>query len=70
MKQSKKTGDQKVENPPEIQQFETAEVEFVHTAPLFLEPFDKVAAMGRIAVMDSNRLKMLGKVTSTIEVAR
>jgi elongation factor 1-alpha len=69
-KQSKKTGGQKVENPSEILQFETAEVEFVPTAPLFLEPFDKVAAMGRIAVMDSNRLKMLGKVTSTIDVAR
>jgi hypothetical protein len=26
--------------------------------------------MGRIAVMDSNRLKMLGKVTSTTEVER
>ena len=69
-KQSKKTGGQKVENPPEIQQYETAEVEFVPSAPLFLEPFDKVASMGRIAVMDSNRLKMLGKVTSTVEAGR
>ncbi|CAB9507190.1 Elongation factor 1-alpha (Fragment) [Seminavis robusta] len=69
-KQSKKTGGQKVENPQELQQFETAEVEFVPKAPLFLEPFDKVAAMGRIAVMDSNRLKMLGKVTSTTESTR
>jgi elongation factor 1-alpha len=69
-KQSKKTGGQKVENPPELTQFENAEVVFEPTAPLFLEPFDKVAAMGRIAVMDSNRLKMLGKVTSTTEVER
>ena len=64
-KQSKKTGGAKVENPPELQQFENAEVEFEPTAPLFLEPFEKCAALGRIAVMDSNRLKMLGKVTST-----
>lgn len=69
-KQSKKTGGQKVENPPDLAQFETAEVVFEPTAPLFLEPFEKVAAMGRIAVMDSNRLKMLGKVTATTEVKR
>jgi len=64
-KKSKKTGDQKVENPTELTQFESAEVEFEPTQPLFLEPFEKCAALGRIAVMDSNRLKMLGKVTST-----
>ena len=69
-KQSKKTGGQRVENPTEMSQYETAEVVFEAKAPLFLEPFDKVAAMGRIAVMDSNRLKMLGKVTSTTEATR
>jgi translation elongation factor EF-1alpha len=61
----KKTGGNKVENPPTISQFESAEVEFEPTMPLFLEPFEKCAALGRIAVMDSNRLKMLGKVTTT-----
>ncbi len=60
---SKKTGGEKVENPPHLSQFESAEVEFVPTSPLFVEEFDKSAALGRIAVMDSNRLKMLGKVT-------
>merc|ERR1712165_395431 len=64
-KQSKKTGNEKVENPPHLSQFESAEVEFEPTQPLFLEPFEKCAALGRIAVMDSNRLKMLGKVTTT-----
>merc|ERR1712125_300702 len=39
-KQSKKTGNAKVENPPELTQFENAEVEFEPTAPLFLEPFE------------------------------
>jgi elongation factor 1-alpha len=68
-KQSKKTGDQKVENPPDLSQFESAEVEFEPTQPLFLEPFDEVPALGRIAVMDSNRLKMLGKVTATTSVS-
>jgi elongation factor 1-alpha len=69
-KKSKKTGDQKVENPTELSQYETAEVEFEPNAPLFLEPFDEVPALGRIAVMDSNRLKMLGKVTGVTSVER
>lgn len=65
-KMGKKTGGQKVENPPELSQYENAEVEFVPTAPLFVESFSVCAALGRIAVMDSNRLKMLGKVTGTL----
>jgi len=63
-KSGKKTGGAKVENPPELSQYENAEVEFEPTAPLFVEPFAKCAALGRFAVMDSNRLKMLGKVSS------
>jgi elongation factor 1-alpha len=65
-KMGKKTGMQKVENPPELSQYEQAEVEFEPSQPLFVEPFEKCAALGRIAVMDSNRLKMLGKVTGTV----
>merc|ERR1711935_1299511 len=68
-KQSKKTGNAKVDNPPALSQFENAEVEFEPTAPLFLEPFADCAALGRIAVMDSNRLKMLGKVTGVVNKA-
>jgi len=64
-KQSRHTNNQKIENPTELTQYENAEVVFEPTAPLFLEPFDKVPALGRLAVMDSNRLKMVGKVTST-----
>merc|ERR1712174_164725 len=64
-KQSKKTGGAKVENPPELSQYENAEVVFEPSQPLFIEPFKTCAALGRIAVMDSNRLKMLGKVEST-----
>merc|ERR1712153_280164 len=65
-KMGKKTGGQKVENPPELFQYENAEVEFEPSQPLFVEPFETCAALGRIAVMDSNRLKMLGKVTGTV----
>jgi len=65
-KMGKKTGMQKVENPPELSQYEQAEVEFEPSQPLFVEPFETCAALGRIAVMDSNRLKMLGKVTGVV----
>jgi elongation factor 1-alpha len=65
-KMGKKTGGAKVDNPPELSQYENAEVEFEPSQPLFVEPFEVCAALGRIAVMDSNRLKMLGKVTSTV----
>lgn len=62
-KQSKKTGNEKIMNPENLEQFESAEVIFEPTAPLFLEKFEVCNSLGRIAVMDSNRLKMLGKVT-------
>merc|ERR1712125_131119 len=65
-KMGKKTGGAKVENPPELSQYENAEVEFEPSQPLFVEPFEQCAALGRIAVMDSNRLKMLGKLTGTV----
>jgi elongation factor 1-alpha len=65
-KMSKKTGGEKVDNPPDLSQYEAAEVVFQPTAPLFVEPFEKCPSLGRIAVMDSNRLKMLGKVTGTV----
>lgn len=62
----KKTKTTKIDDPTELAQFETAEVEFEPTSPLFLEPFEACAPLGRIAVMDSNRLKMLGKVTGAV----
>jgi translation elongation factor EF-1alpha len=46
-------------------QYENAELEFDPSQPLFVEPFEKCATLGRIAVVDSNLLKMLGKVTGT-----
>ena len=40
------------------------EVVFEPMKPFIVEAFDKVPGMGRIAVMDSNALIMLGKVLS------
>jgi len=68
-KMGKKTGGAKVDNPPELSQYESAEVVFEPTAPLFPEPFEQCAALGRFAVMDSNRLKMLGKVSTVTFVS-
>ena len=63
-KQSKKTGDQKIENPEYLERGESAEIEFSPQQPIYLEPFDQCEGLGRIAVMDSNSLVMLGKVIS------
>ena len=51
--------------PPLLSQYENADVEFEPSQPLFVELFEKCAALGRIAAMDSNQLQMLGKVTGT-----
>ena len=63
-KQSKKTGNEKQEGPQFLERGESAEVEFVPQQPIYLESFDKCQGLGRIAVMDSNNLVMLGKVMS------
>jgi len=59
---SKKTGDQKIDNPEFLERAEQAEIVFTPQQPIYLEPFDKCDGLGRIAVMDSNNLVMLGKV--------
>ena len=63
-KMGKKTGNQKLENPQFLERGESAEVVFEPMKPFIVEAFDKVPGMGRIAVMDSNALVMLGKVLS------
>ena len=61
---SKKTGNEKQENPPFLEKGDTAEVVFSPQQLIYLEDFDSCPGMGRVAVMDSNQLVMLGKVTS------
>ena len=43
---------------------ETAEIVFEPKQPFYLESFEECAGLGRVAVMDSNSLVMLGKVMS------
>jgi len=63
-KMGKKTGNIKQESPPFLEQGEQAEIEFAPQQLLYLDEFDKCPGLGRIAVMDSNQLVMLGKVMS------
>jgi elongation factor 1-alpha len=62
-KSSKKTGGEKVPNPQFIERGEQAEILFEPQQDLYLEKFTDCPGLGRIAVMDSNSLVMLGKVT-------
>ncbi len=61
-KMGKKTGNEKLEDPPFLERGESAEIEFIPQQPIYLEKFDTCQGLGRIAVMDSNQLVMLGKV--------
>jgi elongation factor 1-alpha len=63
-KMGKKTGNEKQENPPFVERGEQAEIVFEPQQLIYLEEFEKCAGLGRIAVMDSNQLVMLGKVMS------
>jgi elongation factor 1-alpha len=60
----KKTGNEKQEDPPFLERGDNAEVEFIPQQPLYVESFESCPGLGRVAVMDSNQLVMLGKVMS------
>jgi len=62
---SKKTGNEKQENPLYLEAGESAEIEFEPMKPFYLEPYTECAGLGRFAAMDSNSLVMLGKVMET-----
>lgn len=52
----------KIENPPILVLGDQAEVEFTPQHPIYVEKFTDCQGLGRVAVMDSNTLVMLGKV--------
>jgi len=60
----KRTNNTKVELPPYIEMGDQAEVVFEPTAPIYCEPFTECAGLGRVALMDSNQLVMLGRIIS------
>ena len=63
-KMGKSTSNIKVESPEFIQAGDQGEILFVPKMPMYLEAYESCAGLGRIAVMDSNTLIMLGKVLS------
>ena len=61
---SKKTGNEKQESPDFLERGDSAEVVFSPQQQFFVENFDSCPGLGRVAVMDSNQLVMLGKVSN------
>jgi elongation factor 1-alpha len=59
----KSTGGAKVENAEFVEKGDMAQVVFAPKGPIVLTPFKECAGLGRVAIMDSNALVMLGKVT-------
>ena len=52
----------KMEDPDYVEKGDNAEVTFYPKMPMFVEKFEDCPGLGRIAVMDSNNLVMLGKI--------
>lgn len=65
-KSSKKTGGEQIKSPQFLERGENAEVTFEPLQDFYLESFKTCPGLGRIAVMDSNNLVMLGKVTNVV----
>jgi elongation factor 1-alpha len=61
-KMGKSTGKQKVEDPAFVEKGDAAEVTFKTMQPLYLDKYENCAGLGRVAMMDSNSLVMLGRV--------
>jgi elongation factor 1-alpha len=62
----KETGGNKQKDAKYVKQNDQAEVVFVPRTPMYVESFKTCPGLGRIAVMDSNQLVMLGKVTNVV----
>ena len=65
-KMGRSTSNMKVEGVPYIEAGDQAEVVFKPKLPLVALPFDECKPFGRIAVMNSNSLVMLGKVIKVV----
>jgi elongation factor 1-alpha len=62
----KSTGGTKLEGPDYVEKNDMAEIVFACKGPLVVTPFKECAGLGRVAIMDSNALVMLGKVTKAV----
>ena len=61
-KKGKSTSGAKVDSPPFVEAGDQAVVWFEPHKPLYVEKFEDCPGLGRIAVMESNSLVMLGKI--------
>ena len=65
-KMGKSTGKIKVKDAVYMEKNDNAEVTFVPKLPFYVEAYKDCPGLGRIAVMDSNSLIMLGKIVSVV----
>ena len=61
-KKGKSTSGAKVDDPPFVEAGDQAVVWFEPRKPLYVEKFEVCPGLGRIAIMESNSLVMLGKI--------
>jgi len=69
-KMGKSTGKQKVEDADFVEKGDVAELVFEPKMPMFVDSFKNCEGLGRVAVMDSNSLVMLGKVIDVVYKAK
>jgi elongation factor 1-alpha len=62
----KSTGGTKLEGPDYVEKNDMAQIQFITKGPLVVTPFKECPGLGRVAIMDSNALVMLGKVTAAV----
>lgn len=58
----KRTNGEKMMEPPFVQSGDSAYVTFEPKLPMYCETFEECEGLGRVAVMDSNQLVMMGKI--------
>merc|ERR1712087_865739 len=72
-KMGKETGGKKMEDPHALKSNEMAQVTFEPQQPFVTDSFKNCEGLSRIALMDGNGVRMLGKVASVeakVEVAK
>jgi len=68
VKKKKDLDQYKEENPKFVKAGDTCEIEFEPQTPLAVSAFKDCEGLGRVAVLESNSLVMLGKILTTVSV--
>ena len=68
VKKKKDMDQYKEENPKFVKAGDTCEIEFEPQTPLAVSAFKDCEGLGRVAVLESNSLVMLGKILTTVSI--